>query len=293
MKMKKQKEAVKRLYYDSVEKNSKKRIQIETKKKEKMEQLYKNLSFTPRISNYNFKGDSDRDYLKVEDRLYTDYKKMKESQNLKRLMKNIRERSENENGRYRTLNTVGNTVSTGSRKSSPTKILVNSQEKKSSKSLNFNTHNNKLNNQSQGRNSNQNNPVKMTNSNNNLIQVTQRNSLDQFANLTNLTDTPAFIIAKDNRNSIGNNVNTIFLQQHQKRNSNDRNENHTFNDGGENFNNYPNSIHNSRNNINKNFGNDFDKFSNFKTKYKYFFKKMPYFLTGICFIVLLAYIYFS
>ena len=66
-----------------------------------------------------------------------------------------------------------------------------------------------------------------------------------------------------------------------------------YSHGGENFNNYPNSIHNSRNNINKNFGNDFDKFSNFKTKYKYFFKKMPYFLTGICFIVLLAYIYFS
>ena len=65
---------VKRLYYESISKSKEKQAIIEKAKKQKEEQLACEFKFTPKINKSSNKI-YERDYLKIEDKLYYDYKK--------------------------------------------------------------------------------------------------------------------------------------------------------------------------------------------------------------------------
>lgn len=85
-------ETVKRLYYDSINHNNKKECEIETLRKENQEILMKKYPFTPRI---NSKSNMmlDRQYFRIEDRLFYEDKNVKEKKNYQRLMHKINERN--------------------------------------------------------------------------------------------------------------------------------------------------------------------------------------------------------
>jgi len=83
---------IERLYYDSIEKNKEKINYLETLKIERENKILEKYTFTPNINNKSnllYK----KNYIKIEDKLYNEFKINKEKQNYERLITEVSKRN--------------------------------------------------------------------------------------------------------------------------------------------------------------------------------------------------------
>lgn len=89
---------VNRLYYESIEHNKEKEAFLDEIRREKENEILNKFNFSPnvnKISNFLY----DRKHLKIEDKLYNEFKIIKEKHNYERLITEISERSKIESNR--------------------------------------------------------------------------------------------------------------------------------------------------------------------------------------------------
>jgi len=93
---KKNENTINRLYYESIEKIKEKNAFLEAVRKEKEEEVLNTYPFSP-IINKNSNLLYEKTYLRIEDKLYYEFKILKEKQNFTRLITEISSRSKSRN----------------------------------------------------------------------------------------------------------------------------------------------------------------------------------------------------
>jgi len=126
---------INRLYYESVEKNKKKAAFLEGMRKEKENEILNTLTFTPNI-NKNSNLLYEKRHLKIEDKLYNEFKVLKEKNNFTRLITEISQRSKsnNKNKNNSKYNEQKNNSMQAFKKNNFTKNSINNTNLKENKS---------------------------------------------------------------------------------------------------------------------------------------------------------------
>lgn len=109
----KKQEMINRLYYGSLEHNNKKKSHLEQLKKEKMEEMLKKYSFTPKI-NRNSDFFTNRNYFRIEERLYYEHKQLQEKKIYERFITEIENREKSQGKRTKRSESKKNMIRSSS-----------------------------------------------------------------------------------------------------------------------------------------------------------------------------------